>query len=290
MATTTSVQFDPSLSQKEDHITINNKVLEGETRARLVRFLDRVRILSQVRCGARVSTENDFPTSAGLASSASGFAALALAASRAAGLKLDHQALSILARLGSGSAARSIHGGWVEMLPGQQADGSDSYARAVAPAAHWDLRCLVAVCDQGPKSIGSTEAMQRTASSSPYYKAWLEDVPAAVNEALESIKSRDFERLAAAAEASCLRMHASAAAAAPGILYWRGATVELIHRVRELRARHGVPVFFTIDAGPHLKAFCPPEVEARVASELAEVAGVLDLLHARGGSGARLLS
>ncbi len=288
LKTTTSVQFDPELEQ-HDRITINGELLEATQSRRLGHFLDRIRTLAKTSAFAHVSTDNDFPTSAGLASSASGFAALALAASHAAGLELGPKQLSILARLGSGSAARSIHGGWAEMFPGVLPDGSDSYARQIADEHYWDLRCLVAVCAQGPKKIGSTEAMVHTANTAPYYTSWVEDVPKAIQEALAAIETRDFERLATAAEASCLRMHACAMAADPGILYWRGVTVDLIHAVRAWRAQ-GLPVFFTIDAGPHIKAFCAPDVEAEVARRLAEVPGVLDVLHTRGGQGARLIS
>jgi diphosphomevalonate decarboxylase len=286
MSTRTTVRFDPELEQ--DRISLNGEELERGKSARLARFMDRVRIIAQSQEFAHVDTINDFPTSAGLASSASGFAALALAATKAAGVDLDPRKLSILARLGSGSAARSIYGGWAEMMPGVLADGTDCYARQIADESYWDLRCLVAVCAQGPKAIGSTEAMMQTARTAPYYEAWVADVPRHIQRAHDAIQARDFEALALIAEESCLRMHACAMAASPGILYWKGITVELIHHIRALRAS-GTPVFFTIDAGPHIKAFCTPDVEDRVAASLAEIDGVLDVLHTKPGAGARLI-
>jgi len=286
MSTRTTVRFDPELEQ--DRISLNGEELERGKSARLARFMDRVRIIAQSQEFAHVDTVNDFPTSAGLASSASGFAALALAATKAAGVDLDPRKLSILARLGSGSAARSIYGGWAEMMPGVLADGTDCYARQIADESYWDLRCLVAVCAQGPKAIGSTEAMMQTARTAPYYEAWVADVPRHIQRAHDAIQARDFEALALIAEESCLRMHACAMAASPGILYWKGITVELIHHIRALRAS-GTPVFFTIDAGPHIKAFCTPDVEDRVAASLAEIDGVLDVLHTKPGAGARLI-
>lgn len=285
--TTTSVRFDPELDA--DRIHLNEEQLAPKPAARLSSFLDLVRERAQLTHRAHVHTVNDFPTSAGLASSASGFAALAMAATHAAGLTLSPRDLSILARRGSGSAARSIHGGWVEMLPGtpDNASGEDSYAIQLHDEHYWDLRCLVAVCAQGPKKIGSTEAMLNTAHTSPYYQAWIEDVPRALAEAKNALEHRDFQQLAEVAEASCLRMHACAMGANPGILYWKGITVELIHFVRALRAA-GTPVFFTIDAGPHIKAFCTAEAEETVAHALAEVPGVLDVLRTSGGAGARV--
>lgn len=285
MLTRTTVRFDPELD--DDRIELNGELLERDRASRLARFMDRVRTLADSSQFAHIQTVNDFPTSAGLASSASGFAALALAATRAAGLELDERKLSILARLGSGSAARSVFGGWVEMHPGVLDSGSDSYARQIASPDWWDLRCVVAVCDSGPKAIGSTEAMMHTARTSPYHEAWVQNVGAAVDAARQAIQARDFDQLAELAEASCLRMHASAMAADPGILYWKPVTVELIHRVRDARAE-GLPAFFTIDAGPHVKTFCPPEHEDEVARLVASVDGVRDVLHARGGQGARL--
>ena len=285
--TTTSVQFSPDLDA--DQIHLNDALLPQKPAARLSAFLDIVRQRAGIEHRAQVHTQNDFPTSAGLASSASGFAALATAATHAAGLDLQPRELSILARKGSGSAARSIFGGWVEMLPGSQENGSgeDSYALQLHDQSYWDLRCLVAVCAQGPKKIGSTEAMLNTAHTSPYYDAWIEDVPRAIAEAKNALQNKDFQQLAEVSEASCLRMHACAMGANPGILYWKGITVELIHFVRTLRAA-GTPVFFTIDAGPHIKAFCTPEAEEAVANALREVPGVLDILHTRGGAGARI--
>lgn len=284
--TQTTVRFDPEL--ESDRIILNGEELERSKASRLARFMDRIRIVAQLNEFAHVETINDFPTSAGLASSASGFAALAMAATAAAGVEMGPRKLSILARLGSGSAARSIFGGWAEMMPGVLADGSDCYARQIADESYWDLRCLVAVCAQGPKSIGSTDAMMQTARTAPYYDAWVSDVPRHIQQALDAIQTKDFAALAIIAEESCLRMHACAMASSPGILYWKGITVELIHHVRALRAA-GTPVFFTIDAGPHIKAFCTPEVEDQVAASLAEVDGVLDVLHTKPGAGARLI-
>jgi diphosphomevalonate decarboxylase len=285
--TRTTVQFDETLG--EDHLEMNGQVLtRGPKRARVSTFLDEVRRMAGTRHHARVLTTNDFPTASGLASSASGFAALALAATHAAGLDLDPTALSILARKGSGSAARSLFGGYVEMVAGTLPDGSDCHARPVVSSEHWDLRCLIAVTAEGEKSLGSTDGMLDTMQTSPYYREWLHTVPTDIEEARQAIANKDFDWLTAIAERSCLRMHASALAADPGILYWNATTVRLIHRVRRAR-QDGLKLFFTIDAGPHVKVFCPPSERLAVETILRQTEGVLDVLATRPGPGAHLV-
>lgn len=285
LRTRTTVTFDDSLDR--DLVLLNNKALSGRNLQRISAFLDLVRQRADVRAFAAVQTENDFPTAAGLASSSSGFAALAAASTAALGLKLSSSELSTLARQGSGSAARSVLGGFAEMRPGERPDGLDAYAVPVAPAAHWNLRCLVLLTAQGEKDLGSTDAMNHTSRTSPYFPAWVESVPQDLAEARDAIARRDFMHLAKVAERSCLRFHASALAADPGILYWNGLTLQLIHRVRQLRDE-GLKVFFTIDAGPHVKVFCEAGQLAAIKPILQSVPGVQDVLTARPGQGVML--
>ncbi|MEL6182601.1 MAG: diphosphomevalonate decarboxylase, partial [Myxococcota bacterium] len=166
LRTRTTVTFTPG--QARDAAILNGRAVWGAKLDRVIRFLDLLRHRAGVDLHATVHTENDFPTAAGLASSSSGFAALAAAGSAALGLELSAPELSVLARLGSGSAARSIHGGFVEMMAGRLPDGSDAHAIPIAYEDHWDLRCLILLTAQGEKSIGSTEAMNHTATTSPY--------------------------------------------------------------------------------------------------------------------------
>jgi len=301
LATRTCVEFDAALDQ--DRLQLDKEdVARGDKLERVSQFLDLVRARAGITARARVITENDFPTGAGLASSASGFAALALAATKAAGLDLSPRELSILARRGSGSAARSIFGGFVEMNDGIFPFSEDAkrvetksleeasqaaFARPIAPASHWDLRCLIAVTSAGEKDVGSTEGMVRTQKTSPYYRQWIASVAPDIERAAHAVQARDFAALAAVAEASCLRMHASAIGAEPGILYWNATTVELIHAVRQARAG-GLPVFFTIDAGPQVKVFCPADARDACHALLAATAGVRQILQAHPGEGARL--
>ncbi len=183
LGTTTEVRFLESAGAAPgdhllgDSVSIDGRPAEAAFATRVSRFLDWCGPRAGLRAPAEVSTVNTVPTAAGLASSASGFAALALAASRAAGLELSPAELSALARQGSGSAARSIFGGFVEMAAGTRADGSDAVAHPLPEAADWPLRLVVALTATGPKAIGSTAAMDRTAATSPYYAAWLASVP-----------------------------------------------------------------------------------------------------------------
>ena len=236
-----------------------------------------------------MTSRNNFPTAAGLASSASGFAALVHAGARALGLNLSLGEQSVLARRCSGSAARSIFGGYVEWAHGKLADGTDSVAHPLLDAQAWPLRVAVAITSTAAKQVGSTEGMRRTAETSPYQSAWIDTQEADLSVARNAVLARDFDTLAQISEYSCLKMHALALAAQPGLLYWNGATVECMHRVRALR-QQGVPVFFTVDAGPQLKAVCAPSAIEQVKAALRDVPGVLEVLDTGLGEGARAIA
>lgn len=283
--TRTQVVFDEAL--EADRITLNGREDAKQLR-RATACLDLLRARAGIATRANIVSTNNFPTGAGLASSASGFAALVLAGDAALGLGLSRAEQSVLARRCSGSAARSIFGGYVEWAHGQRADGEDSVATPILAADAWPLSVAVAITSTAEKAIGSTEGMNRTADTSPYQQAWIETQEADLAEARAAIATRDFERLAAISEYSCLKMHALALAAKPGLLYWNAATVAAMHVVRGLRAK-GVPVFFTIDAGPQLKAVCLPAAAAEVAAALREVPGVLNVVETGLGGDARLL-
>ncbi len=272
-----------------DRLVLDGETADATATRRVSAFLDLVRALVPDLGGAEVVSANDFPTAAGLASSSSGFAALAVAATEAAGLALDTEQLSVLARRGSGSAARSVLGGFVRMNAGIRDDGTDSFAVPVADVDHWDLRVVIAVTEAGPKDVASTVGMNRTQETSPYYAAWIDTVAPAMEAAEAAIRGRDFDALAVVAEASAMQMHASAIAAVPAVLYWRGATVDVLHRVRSLRSA-GTPVFSTVDAGPHVKAFTTTSHVTEISEALAAVAGVTRVLVAKPAGPARVVA
>jgi diphosphomevalonate decarboxylase len=283
LETITSVEFDDQLGR--DAVALGGSPADPAFAARVSAFLDLVRTLADCTAAARVATQNGFPTGAGLASSASGFAALALAATRALGLDLDGPALSALARRGSGSAARSIPGGFAAWDAGTRADGADSFAREIAGPQDLELRIVVGVTDPAPKALGSTAAMERTRATSPYYAAWIDAARGDLVDALAAVAARDLERLGEIAERSALAMHGAALAARPGIAFWNGATIDALHCVRALRTR-GRLAFFTCDAGPQPKALCAAADEEAVAAAFAELPGVRAVIRCRPGGGA----
>jgi diphosphomevalonate decarboxylase len=287
--TRTDVSFDAL--DGADEFVLNGHRNNKQAR-RVSATLDHLRLLARaagITAGrACVRSENNFPTGAGLASSASGFAALVVAANAALGMDLPPERLSALARQGSGSAARSIFGGFVEMARGDADDGSDAVAMPLMESTDWPLEVVVAITATGEKATGSTDGMNLTARTSPYWQAWLSSQEADLAEARAAVLARDFERLALISEFSCLKMHGLALSASPGLAYWNGATMECLHLVRALR-KQGLAVFFTIDAGPQLKAVCSPAHAGQVRAALADVPGVMQTLHTRLGSGARVI-
>ena len=272
-------------SAAADTLTINGEVVAAD---RASAVLELMRSLAGTGPAFRIESRNNFPTGAGLASSASAFAALVMAADRALGLDLPKARLSELARRGSGSAARSIFGGFVEMLPGTLSDGSDAVAQPLAASEHWPLEVVVAITAAGPKAVSSTNGMNHTMQTSPYYPSWVASVADDLAAARTAIADRDFQRLADVGEFSALKMHASALAARPGLLYWNPATLACMQRIRELRAA-GTAAFFTVDAGPQVKAICLPEAADQVAVQLAELPGVTRVVKSSLGQGAEVL-
>ncbi len=222
-----------------------------------------------------VRSKNYLPTAAGLASSASGFAALTLAAHEAfAGDgRLDLAQLSALARRGSGSAARSLWGGFVRLEAGLAEDGSDCIAAPLAPANHWDLRLIVVHTARGAKAVGSTGGMQRSRETSPYFPAWIESSLADLNGAQAALLTRDLPRLGTIMEHSCFKMHACMFATQPPLVYWNGRTLDVIHALWSAR-EDGLMGYATSDAGPHVKVLCSAEHAPALAARLAAVPGV----------------
>jgi diphosphomevalonate decarboxylase len=282
LTTATRVEFDAKATA--DELVLNGKLQEPAACTKVFALLDRVRAAAGLQSRARVDSQNDFPTASGLASSASGFAALAVAASAAAGLRPTSEELSELARSASVSAARSIFAGFAVIEA-----GASSARQLDVPAAARELMMVVAVTDPGPKPVGSTSAMQLTQHSSPYYASFRESAPLAYQEVRSALLGGDLERLGEAMEHSTLLMHACMLAARPALLYWNAATVAAMHCVRALR-RDGTFAYFTIDAGPHVKALTTRAQSARVSAALEAVPGVQRVIASGIGAGARVVS
>jgi diphosphomevalonate decarboxylase len=282
LTTATTVEFRPGLPF--DMVTIDGQPAAGSALARVVAHLDRVRALAGIEARAWMASRNDFPAGTGLASSAAGFAALSLAATQAAGLYLGEAELSRLARLGSGSACRSVPAGFTLW---QGDDDATSFARQVAPPDHWDLRDLIAIVAYGHKVVGSQEG-HALAPSSPCYAARLAGVPELLQTVRASIESRDLAALGPAMEADALAMHAVMLTSRPSLLYWLPGTVAVLQAVHAWRAE-GLTAYFTIDAGPNVHCFCQAADAVEVEARLRSISGVLDVISSRPGGGVRLV-
>lgn len=281
--TTTTVAFDPHLA--EDVVTIDGRPASALTRLRVLRHLDRIRRMAKLNSRTRVASRNSFPRDAGLASSASGFAALTLAATRAAGLELSTQELSRLARLGSGSAARSIPGGFAEWHAGQ--DHASSYAQQFAPPHHWsELRDIVVVLERAPKPVSSTRGMA-LARTSPHFAKRLALIPDRLERARRAILGRDLAVLGEVSEEEAIELHLIAMSSRPPIFYWRPATLALIHQVLAWRSE-GLAVYFTMDAGPNVHLLCEERDVESIVSMLGRVAEVQQIIVNAPGPGAHL--
>jgi len=282
LVTTTRVRFGADADG--DELFLDGQPA-SEDRTGRVRFcLDLFRRFRSELPSAVVESENSFPTAAGLASSASGFAALVTAVNAALESPLEADQLAEIARRCSGSSPRSLFGGYVEL----SLAGDSTAVRPILDRREWPLEVVIAVTSKTAKKVGSTDGMEMTRKTSPFYDSWVSSAPDDLAVAREAIAGSDFEALAAVGEASCLRMHAVAMAARPGLIYWNGTTVDCLHQIRELREQ-GTPVFFTIDAGPQIKAVCEPNSTARVTAALAEIPGVVEVIRCGLGDGARVV-
>ncbi len=250
---------------------------------RVSRCLDR--IAGGERSPATVVSECNFPVAAGLASSASAFAALVVAANHAGGWHHDQASLGRLAGEASGSAARSLFDGFVELT----AHADHIELASLVAANSWPLDVIIAITEESEKPLSSGEAMIRCAETSPFYSSWVERQGQDLDAARAAIASRDFEQLAAVSEHNCLKMHSVMWAARPPIVYWNKATLACMQTVRELQGA-AQPVFFTIDAGPQVKAVCLPDAATTVRDALAATDGVRTTMQSSIGNGARLVT
>lgn len=281
--TDTTVTFRPGLTG--DRLVINGREISDAGLDRVSAFLDVVRRLAPEAGFAEVVSENNFPMGAGIASSASAFAALALAASAAAGLKLSEQECSRLARRGSGSACRSVPGGFCEWAAGS--GDEDSYAFSIADPEHWALTDLIAVISSAHKKVGSS-AGHGSADTSPYQPFRAITAGERVDKCRKAIEKRDFAALAEVSELDCMMMHGVMMTQKPPLFYWDPASLVLIKAVQEWREA-GLPCFATLDAGPNVHVICPEENAGEVKGLIEKVEGVRDVVSSGPGGKAVLL-
>ncbi len=289
--TTTTVEFSTDLSRDDvmfsealTTITRPRKNCQPEE-IRVSGHLDRIRKLAGSTLFAKVVTKSSFPKGAGIASSASGFAALTVAGAAALGLTLSEKELSILARLGSGSACRSIPDGFVEWVKGK--DSQNSYARSLHPADYWDLRDIILVVETGQKKTSSTEGMDK-ARTSPFFARRLRDIPDRIKKVKHALSQKDIERLGAVMEEDCISMHAVAMTQKPPVFYLNGTTMDIIKSVYQWRVQ-GLPVYFTIDAGPNVHLICETKDEKATVQKVREVPRVERVIVNKPAKGAHLI-
>jgi diphosphomevalonate decarboxylase len=246
--------------------------------------LDRIRQWAGRKEPVRVATRNSFPTAGGLASSASGFAALTLATVAAFGKKTSSRELSLLARRsGSGSACRSVFGGFVEWAPTANGSEEESYARQIADADHWELRDVIAVVEIGPKTVSSLEG-HRLAPTSPYFTQRLELIPGRVEKMRKAIRERDLDALGPVLEEEAVDLHLITMSSHPPIFYWSPGTIAVLRAVRELR-QEGLAAWATMDAGANVHVLCDADSEDDVAERLEDLPAVGFVIRDGVGSG-----
>lgn len=266
LKTTTKVQFSDF-----DKIFINEQEVQGEAQIKVLKFLHVFRKKFKIDKFFLVDSVNNFPTASGLASSASGLAALAKGLNELCSLNLDFKELSILARRGSGSAARSIWGGFVLWHKGVSLDGSDSFAEQIFKSVHWpEFKIIVVVVQESKKIISSTQAMQITVKTCKIYNDWVRNSERRIRQMIDAIVDKNLEKVGELAQLDCLDMHETMRTSTPAINYWTDKTIKIIELVNKLRAG-GIQCYFTIDAGPNVKILTLEKHQDQILSELKNI-------------------
>lgn len=264
--TTTTVEF--SDTYHTDEVSLIGGDFSENEKGRIIETLTRIREKAGITNFARVVTQNTFPKGAGAASSASGFAALSVAGFAAAGKSLSEKELTTFARLGSGSACRSIPDGFVVWK------GKSAYS--IYPHDYWDLRDVLAIVDSGMKKVSTTEG-HKGVKTSPYWEKRNEAVPKRMNRIMHALKEKNFKELGEVIEEDCLDMHLVMQTQNPPLLYWNDTTRKIMDAVRGWR-KEGLPVYFTIDAGPNVHVICEGKDELKVVQKARTIPGIQDII------------
>lgn len=289
LLTTTTVEFDEKYQEDEfflkgatlDKVAPSNK---NEDLERIIKFLNLIRKIARTDLKAKVVSQNNFPSGTGLSSSASGFAALSLAASKAAGLNLSTKELSILARQGSGSACRSIPDGFVQWLDGETS--GTSYSVSLFSPNYWDIADVVAIVSTDKKDISSTEG-QKLVSSSPFFQTRLANIKAKLERAKRLLKEKNFTKFGELLEAEALELHAIMLTSQPSLIYWTPGTLKIMKLVKKWRSE-GLPVYFTINTGQDIHLICQQRDTVKVGTKLKEIEEVRNIIVNKPAVGVRL--
>lgn len=280
--TTTTVEFLPK--HKSDAIHLIGGTFTKTEKERVIMHLNRIRTKAGIFEKARVVTKNSFPKGTGIASSASGFAALTAAATAACGLILKEKELSELARLGSGSACRSIPDGFV--LWKHATSSEESFARSLYPPDYWDLRDILVVVETKEKEVGSASGM-RLVATSPFWNARLGGMKKALSRALTAFKRKDIHLLGEVIEEEAMSMHAVMMTQKPPLFYWQETSLQLFQKARLWRAE-GIPVYVTLDAGPNVHFITDGKYEDRVIEKIKTVISAPSILVSKPSVGTKI--
>ncbi|MBI2611620.1 diphosphomevalonate decarboxylase [Candidatus Gottesmanbacteria bacterium] len=280
--TTTTVDFSPEY--KSDEIYFKREKMEDKEAQRVIKHLDRLRNLAKMKLFAKVATQNSFPKGAGIASSASGFAALTIAASSALNLKLSQKDLSILARIGSGSACRSIPDGFVEWKKGY--DTNTSYAYSLFPENYWDIRDVIVIVSSERKKVSTTKGHEN-AESSLFFKTRISHITQRISLLKSALQNKDFNTFGELIEKEAIEMHTIMMTQTPPLYYWNNVTMNIIHKVLQWR-EEDIPIFFTIDAGPNVHLICEGKNEKKVSQKIREITGIERIIVNKPAKGAAL--
>ncbi|MBI1863547.1 diphosphomevalonate decarboxylase [Candidatus Microgenomates bacterium] len=283
LTTTSTVEFNESFLK--DEIVINGTIEEREA-SRVVKHLDRVRKIAGIPLFAKVVAANNFPTGTGLSSSASGFAALTLAACAATGITMNEQELSILARQGSGSACRSIPSGFVEWLDGDTSESS--YAHSLYPPGYWDIADIVAIVSEGRKDVATSQGM-KLFGTSPFSEARKSGIPQKIVEIKDALSKKDFTKFGEISEAEALNMHAVMLTSCPSLIYWTPGTLRLMKLVKQWRTE-GVEVYFTINTGQDIHLLVQGADVHKISEKLKELEFVKETIVNKPSAGAQLIT
>jgi diphosphomevalonate decarboxylase len=260
----------------EDKLILNGQNKNDDSFIRLKKFLDYIRKTYRITDHFLIESSNNIPTKAGLASSSSAYASISLAINNLLSLNLDEKNLSILARIGSASAARSITGK-ISILYGGNIKSEESYSETITNQQLSDLVVLIAVCDEAPKKISSRDGMNN-ALSSPFFNKFVKESHTDLKEALSSIKTGNFVSLGKITQYSTIKMHSVMWTSNPCINYWIPKSLEVVKKVQEIQDNLGFICFFTLDAGPNVKIFCQEKNRAFIKKELLKLISVTNLI------------
>ena len=280
--TTTTVEF--SKSYTEDYIEINS-ISESNEGSRAVKHLDRIRSLAKITEKAKVITNNNFPTGTGLSSSASGFAALTVAAAKAAGLELSEKELSILARQGSGSACRSIPDGFVEWLDGNTSD--TSFALSIFPPDYFEIVDVVTVVSTDKKFLATSEG-QQSARTSPFFEKRLDLIKNKIDRVKKAIEDKNFSEFGELIETEALEFHSILFTSNPPLFYWTPETLRLMKFVQKIRSE-GLECYFTINTGQDIHLIVQEKDLNALKDRLKKVAEIKNIIVNSPANGTRVV-